>query len=39
MKKTENGELTKTDVETAEILNDFFQTLQNLDIQIMNLFR
>ena len=26
MKKTENGELTKTDVETAEILNDFFQT-------------
>ena len=30
---TENGELIKTDLETAEILNDFFfGTVQNLDI-------
>ena len=31
---TENGELIKTDVETAEILNDFFfsNIIQNLDI-------
>ena len=39
---TENGELIKTDRETAEILNDFFSTMRKVltlqDIHVTNLF-